>query len=58
MPDFDAAVRALAFITEDELAEKELLCPTDVPMRRLASFVRSKASELMVVEQPTGDEPS
>ncbi len=43
MPDFDAAALALAHVPEDVLAEKEQACPTGVPFRELARFVRSNA---------------
>jgi len=41
MPDFGAARAALAFISDEELAEKELQCPAAVPMRRVAAFIRA-----------------
>jgi succinate dehydrogenase/fumarate reductase-like Fe-S protein len=44
MPDADAAAEAFARVTDDELAAKERLCPADVPMRRIAAFVRAKAA--------------
>ncbi|XXX81962.1 hypothetical protein WMF30_24695 [Sorangium sp. So ce134] len=44
MPDFDAAALALAHVPEEVLAAKEQTCPTGVPFRELARFVRSKAS--------------
>ncbi len=44
MPDFDAAARALAHVPDAVLAEKEAVCPTSIPFRRLARFVRDKAS--------------
>lgn len=43
MPEFGAALDALRFISDDELAHKEALCPTRVPMRRIAAFIRSHA---------------
>ncbi|WP_437581097.1 hypothetical protein [Sorangium sp. So ce887] len=43
MPDFDAAALALAHVPEEVLAEKEQICPTGVPFRELARFVRSNA---------------
>jgi hypothetical protein len=46
MPDFDAAVRSFAAIPDERLAELEARCPTRVPMREVAAFVRSKAREL------------
>lgn len=51
MPDYDAAVRAFAYVTDEELAEKEGLCPTGVPMRDIAAFVRNKADEVGVGEE-------
>lgn len=44
MPDHDAAVRALAWVPEAVLADKERHCPTEVPIVALARFVRSKAA--------------
>jgi succinate dehydrogenase/fumarate reductase-like Fe-S protein len=41
MPDFDMARHAFAWIRDEELGEKERLCPTGVPMRRIAAFVRA-----------------
>jgi hypothetical protein len=46
MPDYDAALRSFAAVSDERLAELEARCPTRVPMRRLAAFVRTKASEL------------
>jgi succinate dehydrogenase/fumarate reductase-like Fe-S protein len=43
MPDFGATIDALRFISDEELAQKETLCPTGVPMRRVAAFIRSQA---------------
>ena len=43
MPDFAAANEALRFVTDDDLAEKESACPTAVPMRKVAAFVRRHA---------------
>ncbi len=43
MPDYEAALDALAFIPETELVRKEKVCPTGVPFVELAKFVRSKA---------------
>lgn len=43
LPDFPAASEALQWITDDELAEKERLCPAAVPMRRIAAFIRARA---------------
>ncbi|HEY3593756.1 MAG TPA: hypothetical protein VGL13_07780 [Polyangiaceae bacterium] len=40
MPDFVWAEEALRWVTDDELAAKERVCPTRVPMRRIAGFVR------------------
>jgi succinate dehydrogenase/fumarate reductase-like Fe-S protein len=46
MPDYDAAVRSFAPLTDARLAELEARCPTGVPMRRIAAFVRAKAAEV------------
>jgi len=46
MPDFHAASLSFAHVSDEVLAEKELLCPTRVPMRAIAGFVREKAREL------------
>ena len=40
--DRDAAARALHFIDDEALEAKEQRCPTRVPMRRIAAFVRSR----------------
>lgn len=48
MPDYRAAARSFAFLTEVELEEKERVCPTRVPFRRLASFVHSNAAAARV----------
>jgi len=44
MPDFDAARLSLEATTDEDLARAEALCPTRVPLRRIAAFVRSKGS--------------
>jgi hypothetical protein len=44
MPDHDAAVLALDHVPEEVLAAKEEVCPTGVPFRALARFVRAKAA--------------
>jgi hypothetical protein len=46
MPDFDAAARSFAAVGDERLAELEGLCPTRVPMRAVAAFVRAKAEEM------------
>jgi hypothetical protein len=43
LPDYAAAARSFAYLTDPELERKEGLCPTRVPLRRLAAFVRSNA---------------
>ena len=45
MPDFGAAAVAFAYVSDEVLQEKEKLCPTSVPMRKIAAFVRDKAGE-------------
>lgn len=46
MPDYDAAARSFDAVGDERLAELEARCPTGVPMRRLAGFVRAKAAEV------------
>jgi succinate dehydrogenase/fumarate reductase-like Fe-S protein len=46
MPDFDAAVRSLDAVPDARLAELERRCPTRVPLRKIARFVRAKAADL------------
>jgi hypothetical protein len=43
MPDFAAAARSLGYLSEVDLERKEALCPTGVPLRRLAAFFRANA---------------
>jgi hypothetical protein len=43
LPDFPVAAQALAWISDEELAAKETICPTEVPMRRIAAFIRARA---------------
>ncbi len=46
MPDYDAAVRSFDAVGDDRLEALEARCPTQVPMRRVAAFVRAKAAEV------------
>ena len=46
MPDFTAAARGFAHVPEAVLEEKERICPTFVPFREIARFVREKAREV------------
>ncbi len=46
MPDFRAAAYSLSFVTDEVLADKERSCPGQVPMRRIAAFLRAKAAEV------------
>jgi hypothetical protein len=46
MPDYDAARLSFDAVGDDRLAELESRCPTRVPMRRIARFVRDKADEM------------
>jgi hypothetical protein len=48
MPDYRAAARGFAFLTDAELELKEQLCPTHVPLRQLARFVRSNSGAARV----------
>jgi hypothetical protein len=63
MPDHDAAALALAHVPEEVLAEKEAICPTGVPFRDLARFIRTKAaltraSASALPEGPTAEMPA
>ena len=46
MPDYDAGARSFAEVSDARLAELEARCPTRVPMRKLAAFVRAKAAQV------------
>ena len=46
MPDFDAVARSFALVGDARLEQLEARCPVQVPMRRVAAFVRAKAEEL------------
>jgi hypothetical protein len=48
MPDYRAAALAFSRLSERELAEKEALCPTGVPFRRIAQFVSAHAADARV----------
>jgi hypothetical protein len=48
MPDYRAAARGFAFLSDVELEQKESLCPTRVPLRRLAAFVHSNTAAARV----------
>jgi hypothetical protein len=48
MPDFGAAAMGFSHVPDEVLAEKERICPTRVPMRQIAKFVREKAGEARV----------
>jgi hypothetical protein len=43
MPDYRAAAYSFSFVDDAVLADKERICPTGVPFRRIAAFVRAKA---------------
>jgi len=45
MPEFGAAALGFRHLSPEVLAEKERLCPTAVPIRRIAEFVVSKAAD-------------
>jgi hypothetical protein len=45
MPEYDAAARSFDAVGDERLAALETRCPTRVPMRRIAEFVRLKAGE-------------
>lgn len=42
LPDLPAASEAFRWISDDELADKEAICPAGVPMRRIAALIRSR----------------
>ena len=44
MPDYRAAAYSFGFVSDAVLAEKEAICPTGVPFRAIARFVRDKAA--------------
>ncbi len=46
MPDCDVAALSFEAVGDDRLAELEGRCPTRVPMRALAAFVKAKAAEV------------
>jgi len=59
MPDYDATVRSFNAISEERLAQLEARCPTRVPMRQLAAFVRAKAAEVSApVERDAASDPA
>jgi hypothetical protein len=48
MPDYRAAAQGFARLTDAELAAKEALCPTRVPIRRIAAFVQAHSATARV----------
>jgi hypothetical protein len=44
MPDYRAAAYSFSFVPDQVLADKERICPTQVPFRAIARFVRDKAA--------------
>jgi hypothetical protein len=48
MPDYRAAARGFAHLSEADLAAKERVCPTRVPLRLLARFVHANAAAARV----------
>ncbi len=48
MPDYRAAARGFAYLSDGALEQKEGLCPTRVPLRRLARFVHANAAAARV----------
>jgi succinate dehydrogenase/fumarate reductase-like Fe-S protein len=43
LPDFAAANEALRFVSDEDLRAKEGVCPANVPMRKVAAFIRNHA---------------
>lgn len=54
MPDFGAAAIGFSHVPDSVLAEKERICPTGVPMRAIARFVRNHAASARRSLPPTG----
>jgi hypothetical protein len=52
MPDYGAAAVAFSHVSDAILEAKERVCPTAVPMRQIAAFVRQKASEARISLPP------
>lgn len=48
MPDYRAAARGFAHLSDTDLELKERLCPTRVPLRELARFVHANAASARV----------
>lgn len=46
MPDYRAAAYGLSFVPADVLRSKDEVCPAQVPISRIADFVRAKADEV------------
>lgn len=46
MPDYDVASLSFAAMPDAELARLEKRCPSRVPMREIAAFVRAKGAEI------------
>jgi hypothetical protein len=49
-PDHALTAQALASVPDHVLAEREALCPTRVPLRTIAGFVRRERGRLQVIE--------
>jgi succinate dehydrogenase/fumarate reductase-like Fe-S protein len=52
MPDYDAALAAFDAVGDARLAELEARCPTGVPMRAVAGYVREMAAEVAALARP------
>lgn len=46
MPDYDAAARSFAAVSDERLEQLEAICPARVPMRAVKTFVTTKAEQL------------
>ena len=44
MPDYRSAAHSFRHVPEEVLEEKERICPTHVPFRKIAAFVEAKAA--------------
>lgn len=59
MPDYTAAALSFRHVPDEVLAKKETQCPTRVPMRAIARFVREKAAEEQrLAGESTAEQPA
>lgn len=46
MPDYRAAAYSVGFVPLEVLREKDRICPAEVPISRIAEFIRAKANDV------------